>query len=764
MFVIVSTTGARVASGGGAALVTARRTANTVFAAVLGFVVAACGSSGGAPVAQPVPVVPVPQPVMEPGGRVEILWDTWGVPHVFAQDEVALFWAFGRAQMESHGDLLLRLYGQARGRAAEYWGEDYLDSDRWVHRNGIPERAAVWYGQQQPHHRAYLDAFAAGINAYAEVNGDLLADDAEVVLPVTAGDVLAHVQRVIHFTFVTDPGSVQAIVRAWMSAPAAPGGTGGGTGEARRYAAGSSIGDERMRGSNGWAIAPSRSASGNAMLLANPHLPWGDLYTWYETHLVLPDMDAYGATLVGFPLPGIAFNAQLGWTHTVNTIDAADLYELTLRDGGYVWEDGTRPLEADTIVLRVRTADGALRGEPLVVQRSVHGPLVAQVGTRALALRVAGLDRPHTFEQNLMMLKARDIGQFEAALSRLQLPMFTVIYADRDGHILHVFNGAVPVRLRGDWRTWNGIVRGDSASTLWTQLHAYGDLPRVVDPPSGWLQNANDPPWTTTFPPTLRPDHFPPYMAPAIALQFRPQRSARMLAEDSLITFDELVRYKHSTYVEAADHVIEDVVIAAGAHGGAAARRAAQVLAAWDRRTEPESRGAILFEAYWREMSRHRWSRGTPFDVPWRPGSPFSTPDGLSDPATAASILEAVATQVESTYGSLDVAWGDVHRLRAGAMDLPANGGPGSIGVFRVVGFARAPDGHRVASSGDSFVAAVEFGEPVRAATLIAYGNATQAHSAHRFDQLPLFARSRLRPVWLSRAEIERHLERRETY
>jgi acyl-homoserine-lactone acylase len=519
-----------------------------------------------------------------------------------------------------------------------------------------------------------------------------------------------------------------------------------------------------MRGSNGWAIAPSRSASGNALLLANPHLPWGDLFTWYEAHLVLPDMDAYGATLVGFPLPGIAFNAQLGWTHTVNTIDAADLYELTLRDDGYVWDGRVRALEADTVVLHVRTAEGAVRGEPLVVQRSLHGPIVARSGARAVALRVAGLDRPNMFEQNLLMLRARDIGQFEAALSRLQLPMFTVIYADRDGHILHVFNGSVPVRFRGDWRTWSRVVRGDSSSMLWTQIHDYADLPRVVDPPSGWLQNANDPPWTTTFPPALRPDHFAPYMAPAIPLQFRPQRSARMLAEDSLVTFDELVTYKHSTYVEAADHVIEDIVIAARAHGGNAARRAAQVLAAWDRQTEPESRGAILFEAYWREMSRQRWSSGSPFDVRWQVGSPFSTPDGLSDPATAASILEAVATQVESTYGALDVAWGEVHRLRAEGMDLPANGGPGGIGVFRVVGFSRAPDGRRVASSGDSFVAAIEFGEQVRAATIIPYGNATQPHSAHRFDQLPLFARSRLRPVWFTRADIERNMERRETY
>jgi acyl-homoserine-lactone acylase len=412
----------------------------------------------------------------------------------------------------------------------------------------------------------------------------------------------------------------------------------------------------------------------------------------------------------------------------------------------------------------VRQEDGTLRDEALTVQRSVHGPVVAQKGDRALALRVAGLDRPHLLEQTWAMLRAKDLAQFESALSRLQIPMFTVIYADHAGHIMHVFNGAVPVRSRGDWRYWSGIVKGDTSATLWTDVHPYTDLPRVIDPASGWLQNANDPPWTTTFPVALRSEYYPPYMAPVVPLASRPQRSARMLAEDTLITFDELVTYKHSTYAEAADHVLEDVLVAARAYGGATAQRAAKVLAAWDRTTNPASRGAVLFETFWREMTRHRWSTGSLYDVTWRAGSPFTTPDGLSDAREAAAVLDAAATQVESTYGALDVAWGDVYRLRRDALDLPANGGPGGMGVFRVVGFSETRDGKGVGSSGDSFVAAVEFGTPLRASALLTYGNASQPGSPHRSDQLPLFARQQLRPVWRTRAEIERHLERHDRY
>src|SRR5262249_50300168 len=121
----------------------------------------------------------------------EILWDTWGVPHIFGKDAVGLFHAFGYAQMQSHGDLILRLYGQARGRAAEYWGKDYVDSDRWVRTMGVPRRAADWLKDQTPAMRQNLDAFAAGMNDYAREHPAQLAAEMKVVLPIDAADVLA---------------------------------------------------------------------------------------------------------------------------------------------------------------------------------------------------------------------------------------------------------------------------------------------------------------------------------------------------------------------------------------------------------------------------------------------------------------------------------------------------------------------------------------------------------------------------------------------
>jgi acyl-homoserine-lactone acylase len=720
-----------------------------------------------APVIEPEPIPP-PMEAEPENPRVEVLWDTYGVPHLFAEDAGALFYAFGWAQMRSHADLLLRLYGQARGRAAEYWGEQFVDSDTWVLTNGIPARAERWLAAQSPHMTAYLEAFVAGINAYAERNPDGVGEEWKTVLPVVPADVLAHQQRVLQFTFMASPQMVAAMARQWQAGgrAGAAGASASPNGDAAEIPAIGGLGALPVHGSNAWAVAPARTARGNSLLLINPHLPWGDLFTWYEAHLVAPGIAAYGATLVGFPTLVSGFNDELGWGHTVNTIDSADLYELTLEGDGYLFDGVVRSFDNERRTLRVLQTDGSTAERAIVIQRSVHGPVVGRRDGHALALRVAGLDAANLADQYWDMIRSTSLARFEAALSRLQLPMFTVMYADRAGNILHVFNGAVPVRSRGDWAWWQGVVPGDSSATLWTQLHPYHALPRVLNPGTGWLQNANDPPWSTTVPFPLDPFYYPPYMAPQRSMAFRPQQSARMLAAAPRLTLEEMVQLKHSTYVGAADHLVHDVAVAARAFGDPEAVAAADVLERWDRRTDAGSRGALLFEEFYRALQRHRWPDGSPWEIRWTARAPLSTPDGLSDPRAAVELLAGAARRVQAARGALDTPWGDVHRLRRDGVDLPANGGPGDIGVLRTVDFEPVPDdsARLVATGGDSFVAAVEFSRPVQAHTLIGYGNASQPGSPHRTDQLELFSRKQLRPAWLTREDVLAHLALRELF
>lgn len=661
----------------------------------------------------------------------EILWDTWGIPHVYAEDDRGLAYAFGWAQAQAHGDLLLRLYGESRARAAEYWGEAHLDDDRWLHTIGVPALAETAWARQSPAMQSYLRAFTEGINAYAAAHGDRIADSVEVVLPVTPTDVLAHGTRVMLLFVGAARRQIEAGTARW-----------------------------RATGSNGWAIGPARSASGNAMLLANPHLPWRDEFTWFEAQLVSGTHSVYGAALVGFPVLPIAFNNRLGWTHTTNTQDGTDHYELVLAEGGYRWDGGVRPFEESLAVVDVKHEDGSFREDTVRLRRSVHGPVVVEKPGRAIALRIAGFDRPGIFEQWVAMGRAQSLVEFERAARSMQLSSQNIIYADADGHILYHYGGNTPVRADGDRAFWAGIVRGDTSMTVWTDVHPYETMPRIVDPPSGWVQNANEGPWSATFPLALSPGDYPNYLAPP-GMALRPQRSVRMLDEDSSITYQELLTYKHSTRMELADRVLDDLLPLAAAADADLARQAAGVLERWDRAADAESRGAVLFSEWWRALAGRQRGR-SPFATPWSPEAARTTPDGLRDPEMAVAELERAAARVKERYGALDVAWGNVHRLRRDGLDLAGNGGPGGLGVFRTVGYDSTDGGGLVATGGDSFVAAVEFGSPLRAMALVGYGNWSQPGSPHRTDQLPLFARKELRRVWLARPEVEANLERRE--
>lgn len=670
-----------------------------------------------------------------PVEQSEVLWDEWGVPHVYARNLEELGYGFGWAQVHSHGDALLRLYGTARGRGAEYWGADYLASDRLMHALGIPQSGPAALAAQPPAFRRYLQAFAAGINAYAEAHPEALADDVEAVLPVEAADVFRHGQRQL-FTFASLTSNRPPIVQLSGQPVDAP------------------------LGSNTWAIGLSRSASGHAMLLQNPHLPWGEpLMRFYEAHLAGPGVNVYGATLLGMPGIAIGFNEHLGWSHTVNTVDVLDTYRLRLAGDGYLFDGAVRPFDVRRHVLRVRQSDGTTRVDTVVARRSVQGPVVQMTDSTAIAVRAPLLQRHGALRQWWDMGRARSLDAFEAVLERLQIPMFTVSYADRDGHIFYLFNGQVPDRAQGDYAYWQQAVPGDTRATLWTSIHDYSELPKVTDPSTGFLQNSNSPPWFATLPSLLLPSDYPAYMAPQWLLQ-REQRGLRMLLDDRSVTFDELVAMRYSNRMLLANRVLGDLLPAARRSEDALVREAVDVLARWDGAANAESRGALLFTMWVRAHCQGPVTNPCGFEQPWQPEHPLSTPRDLAGVEQAVAVLGSVAAQVQDQFGRLDVPWGEVMRL---SDELPGNGAVGDpLGVFHVVGYAPEQEGTYRATFGDTWVAALEFTpDGPRGQVLLPYGNASQPGSPHDSDQLGLLARQEMRPLWFTRAEVEAHVEAR---
>lgn len=656
--------------------------------------------------------------------QTEIIWDHYGVPHIYAESEEQMYYGFGWAQMQSHADLILRLYGQARGRAAEYWGEEFLGSDTKIHTFNLPERAKQAVVNQGTPYSDYLSAFVKGMNDFARENSETIGENYRKVLPVKEEDVMAHVLRVICLEFIAgeDLNAIRNIPEF---------------------------------GSNAYAIAPGRSASGNAMLVTNPHLPWYDYFLWFEAHLVSKDFNAYGITLVGAPTLSMAFNKHLGWAFTVNTMDGADRYALSQKRNGYLFDGKVLPFEKREVKLKVLQKDGSFKDVFLKLKSSVHGPVLMSDGNQATAVRMVGLNNQKVLEQYHKMAGSTNRLEFEEALKMMQNPMFNILYADREGNIEYFFNGNIPVRQTGDFSTWRGVMDGSKSEYLWNSIHTWEDLPKLSNPATGFLQNCNDPPWVCTYPPILKPTDYPAYMAP-LYVPFRPQRSVNMIKNDHSISFYELIEYKLNTGMETADRFLSELLEAAGTSDDSLIRQAAGVLKDWDRKTENESSGAVLFAAW---MDRVKPGM---FETGWDPENPVETPRGLKDKAKALEVLSEASKEVIKKYGDLAVPWGDVYRYRFGEHDYPANGGPGDYGIYRTIYFMDDTDHKKKAIAGDTYIAVIEFSEPIKAMVLLAYGNASQPGNRHIGDQLKLMSDKRLRPALLEKNDIIQNKEKHE--
>jgi len=709
-------------------------------------------------------------PPYHPHKGSEILWDSFGVPHIFAKSVPDMFYLFGYAEIEAHGDLLLHTLGGSRGRGAEYFGRGYQDAilktDRWIWLNEIPARSATWLAEQTPEFRGYLNAFAAGINAAAAAHPEALAPEVRAVLPISALDIIEHEQHFYNFEFVAgrtlmEPGRGGA-------APASLAQLGP---EANGFA---NAPEDLADGSNGWAIAPSHSASGKAMLLMNPHLAWGGEQTYFEVQLSAPGVNVYGATQIGVPALRFVMSDQLAITNTVNTNNGHLLYRISEVPGGYQLDGKVMPYEKASYPIKIRQADGSFQTEQVEVLKTVHGPVIRRDNGVPIALYVPGLDKPFLLEQVYKMGIARNFAEYETQLKRVQIPMYNIIYADRDGHIEYLFNATLPRRSEGDWAFWNRPVPGDRSSLLPKGLLTYEELPKVIDPPSGYVQNSNEPPWDTAWPTMIQPSDYPPYVSP-VGGTFRSDRALRMLSEDPKISFDMLLAKKLSTRAEAADRVLPDLLLAVEQFGTERAKKAAQVLKDWDRQAEADSRGTLLFWNWWNRF-------GLPsFATPAAVDKPLTTPSGIRDPKDAADMLDAAADAVEKQFGALNKPWGEFLRLQinaqsAGAasapnrgtpvdrIDLPGNGGPGAIGIFRVITPGPIQGGTATPVHGDGFTLAVEFSQPLKIKALVSYGDCSQPGCKHHTDQLSLFQQKQWRDVWRTRPDVEAHLERKEVF
>lgn len=685
--------------------------------------------------AKPAPAKPARVDTMPHG---EILWDTFGVPHVFGKNEAGVFYGFGWAQVKSHANLVLRLYGQAQGRAAEYWGPDYAESDRWVISNGIYERARQWYAQQTPQFRKDLDAFAQGMTDSARKNAATIDPQVLKVLPLTGVDALAHAHRLVNYIYVTSLEQVQNIKDT-----------------------------HDVGGSNAWAVAPAKSKSGNTMLLANPHLPWApSFFTYYEAGLEGPGIHMYGATQIGLPMLRFDFDDRHGFTNTVNTILGATVYKLTEAQGGYMFDGKVMPFETRPASYKVLQPDGTMKTENFTIRSTVQGPVFTTKAGQDVALRVVGLDRPGALKEYWDLGMAKTYDQAIAAFNEMQVPTFNIVYADREGHILYVDNGILPKHSKGDFAYWKGLVPGDTSATLWNSddVMSFDEIPHVANPPSGFVQNTNDPPWTSTWPQAIHYADYPPYIAVEGPLSMRNEQSLHLMADSGKISYDDFVRLKHTTRALLADRMMPDLLEAVGTSSDPDVQTGVAALRNWDHQYNSDSRGALLFETWVQIFTDAGMSDEKNFAEKWQASDPIATPRGIKDPGVALATFKQAVAETIKRYGAVDRPYGEVSRFHIGDVNLPANGGFGNLGIFRTITWGPMKNGERTPLAGETWVSMVEFSKPIKAMGVMSYGDSSQPGSKHNNDQLQFIAQRKLRTLWVTRAAVEKHVEEQTTY
>jgi len=350
------------------------------------------------------------------------------------------------------------------------------------------------------------------------------------------------------------------------------------------------------------------------------------------------------------------------------------------------------------------------------------------------------------------MGEAQSLEAFNNALEQNALPLFNVIYADNQGNIMYYFGGKIP-KKNGDWGKWRSILPSSSSEDIWTEYYPKGELPSYVNPESNWIQNANDPPFTSTMPGVLDPENFPSHVSPN-RMSFRPQRSARLIKDAQGLSLEDFTILKHDTKSEIALRIKDDLALLLKDTRDSITREALTMLTHWDGSFDSNSQEAIFFQRLMGNLDIYRM-----FEQTWSFTDPVATPDVFKDPGQVREIVKKTAQEQLEEFGNLKVAYGEVYKLKVGDYEFPGNGGPGQLGIFRTVAYSPVKDGKSYAFHGDSFVCVMEFGDEVKTKALLTYGNATQPGNSHIGDQLELFSKKQLREVWLTRKKQQENLE-----
>ncbi len=683
-------------------------------------------------------------------GEVTIIRDQWGIPHVFGKSDADAVFGLTFAQCEDDFNRVEVNYINAMGRMAEVEGEASLMSDLRMHLFMDTTKAAAIYKDSPDWMKKLLNAFADGANYYLHTHPD------------TKPKLITRFQPWMPLMF--SEGSIGGDIET-ISLSALASFYDAGNETASIEPASTDWGKEPT-GSNGFALAPSRSATGNSLFLINPHTSF---YFRPEVHMVSGEgLNAYGAVTWGQFFVYQGFNERCGWMHTSSRADAIDEYEETVVKEGeelfYRYDNELQPIGSEKVTLAYSTGTGLVTRD-FTIYRTHHGHVIANRDGKWISIKL--MQEPlKALTQSFMRTKATGYEEFKKTMDMKTNSSNNTVYADADGNIAYFHGNFIPVRdAQFDW---SRPVDGSNPATEWKGLHSVEETVHTLNPVNGWIQNCNATPFTVSGDESPDKSKYPPYMAPD-AENFRGIHAVRVLKDSTNFTLEKLIAAAYDSYLPAFEVLIPSLLKAYEKTPGADVKEAVDFLRSWDFRFS-ENSVATAVAIYW--AGELRKSAGDALPPRY---DPIAIVSHLVEKTSSAEKMEALRralATLKEDFGQWQTPWGEINRFQrlSGNIietfdddkpSIPVGFTSSFWGSLASYGSKAYPNTKKwYGTSGNSFVAVVEFGKKITAKSILAGGVSGDPRSAHFNDQAERYGQGKFKEVQYYREDIEKNAQK----
>jgi acyl-homoserine lactone acylase PvdQ len=685
----------------------------------------------------------------EQAARVTIIRDDFGVPHVYGKTDADAVFGLLYAQCEDDFNRVERNYLWAIGRLAEVEGEEMLYSDLRARLYMSKEEAIAHYERSPQWLKELCQAFADGINYYLHTHPEVkpkLLTRFEPWMPM-------------YFSEGSIGGDIESVsterIKAFYANNKSLGLNSYGSGLVRPGLL------EEPKGSNGFSISGRLTESGNAMLLINPHTSF---FFRGEVHAVSEEgLNAYGAVTWGQFFIYQGFNEKTGWMHTSAYADVIDEFEETIvkQDGKLFYKYGQelRPVETAKVTLAYKDGEET-KQKTFTTYRTHHGPITHLNGDKWVA--TALMWKPvEALTQSYTRTKKRNLEEFNEMMQLRTNSSNGTVYADADGNIAYYHGNFFPVRNKA--LDYSKPVDGSNPKTDWNGLHPLEETIRIINPPNGWIQNCNSTPFTAAGEYSPKPEDYPKYMAPSPE-NFRGVSAIRLLKKANNLTLDKLIELAYDPHLPGFEVLIPGLVKAYDQQkpSDPKLKAAIEVMRQWDYASSKESVAMSLAHFYATNLLRNG-SAPKGLNLMER----FNYYTNQAPEQEHLDIFSKTITQVEQDFGKWNTPWGEINRFQRingeikqpfndNLPSLPIGMASGNWGALASYGSSTFNTKRLYGTSGNSFVAVVEFGDKVKAKSLLAGGQSSDPNSPHFDDQAQRYADVQFKDVAYYREDVEK--------